>query len=150
MSELILWMDKEMNKMKRDMDRLFRESWPEIGVGLFQKKVSQHMPVETFMGEEAFIIRAVIPGVDPENLDISVKNCQLTITGRKKEETLESNGYCRQMVRKLRSFQRTVPLPFKAVPEQIKATLNSDVLYIQIPRQDLEKKRRVRIDIARF
>jgi HSP20 family protein len=150
MSELILWMDKEMNKMKRDMDRLFRESRPEIGVGLFQEKVSQHMPVETFMTKEAFIIRAVIPGVDPENLDISVKDYQLTIKGRKKEETVESDGYCRQMVRKLRSFQRTVPLPLKAVPEQIKATLNSDVLDIQIPRQDLEKKRRVRIEIARF
>ena len=149
MSELILWMDKEMNKMKRDMDRLFRESRPEIGVGLFQEKVSQHMPVETFMTKEAFIIRAVIPGVDPENLDISVKDYQLTIKGRKKEETVESDGYCRKMVRKLRSFQRTVPLPLKAVPEQIKATLNSDVLDIQIPRQDLEKKHRVRIEIAR-
>lgn len=150
MSELILWMDKEINKMKRDMGRLFRESWPEIGVGLFQEKVSQHMPVETCMTEEAFIIRAVIPDVDPEHLDISVKDYQLIIKGCKKEKTVENNGYCRQMVRKLRSFQRTVPLPFKAVPEQIKATLNSDILDIQIPRQDLGKKRRVRIEIARF
>ena len=150
MSELILWMDKEMSKMKRDMDRLFRESRPEIGVGLFQEKVSQHMPVETFMTEEAFIIRAVIQDVDPENIDISVKDYQLTIKGRKKEETVENDGYCRQMVRKLRSFQRTVPLPFKAVPEQIKATLNSNVLDIQIPRQDRAKQRRVRIKIARL
>ena len=150
MSELILWMDKEMSKMKRDMDRLFRESRPEIGAGLFQEKVSQHMPVETFMTEEAFIIRAVIQDVDPENIDISVKDYQLTIKGRKKEETVENDGYCRQMVRKLRSFQRTVPLPFKAVPEQIKATLNSNVLDIQIPRQDRAKQRRVRIKIARL
>ncbi|MBT3259182.1 MAG: Hsp20/alpha crystallin family protein [Deltaproteobacteria bacterium] len=150
MSELILWMDKEMSKMKRDMDRLFRESRPEIGVGLFQEKISQHMPVETFMTEEAFIIRAVIQDVDPENIDISVKDYQLTIKGRKKEETVENDGYCRQMVRKLRSFQRTVPLPFKAVPEQIKATLNSNVLDIQIPRQDRAKQRRVRIKIARL
>ncbi len=150
MSELILWMDKEINKMRRDMDRLFRESWLDIGVGLFQEKVSQHMPVETFMTEEAFVIRAVIPGVDPEHLDISVKNYQLTIKGRKKEEMAENDGYCRKMVCKLRSFQRTVPLPFKAVPEQIKATLNSDVLDIQIPRQDLGEKRRIRVEIARF
>ena len=150
MSELILWMDKEMNKMRRDMDRFFRESWPEIGVGLFQEKVSQHMPAETFMTEKAFIIRAVIRGVDPENLDISVKDHQLTIKGRKKEEMAENDGYCRQMVRKLRSFQRTVPLPFKAVPEQIKATLNADVLNIQIHRQNTGKKSYVKIEIARF
>lgn len=148
MSELTLWMDKEINKMRRDMDRLFTESWREIGVGLFQEKVSQLIPVETFMTEDAFIIRAGLPGVDPENLDISVKDYQLIIKGRKKEETEEDDGYCRQMVRKLRSFHRTVPLPFKAVPEQVKAALDSDVLEIRIPRPDREKSRRVRIEIA--
>jgi HSP20 family protein len=148
MTDLILWMDKEINKMRRDMDRLFRESWSEIGVGLFQEKVSQQIPVETFLTEDEFIIRAVLPGIDPENLDISVKDFQLTIKGRKKEETEEGSGYYTQVVRKLKSFHRTVPLPFKTAPEQIKATLISDVLKIHIPRQDTIKNRRVKIEIA--
>jgi HSP20 family protein len=148
MSELILWMDKEINKMKRDMDRLFRESWPEIGVGLLQERVSQHIRVETFMTEEAFIIRAVLPGIDPRDLDISVKGYQLTIKGCEKEDTADDDGYCKQMARKLRSFYRTVPIPFKAVPEEIKATLNSDVLNIQIPRRDRREKRTVKIEIT--
>jgi len=148
MSELILWMDKEINKMRRDMDRLFRESWPEIGIGLFQEKVSQQIPVETFMSEEAFVVRALIPGIDPEHLDISVKDYQLTIKGCKKEEIAEEEGYYTQMVRKLKSFHRIVPIPFKATSEQIKATLNSDILHIYIPRQDLEKKRHIKIEIV--
>lgn len=147
MSELILWMDKEINKMKRDMDRLFRESWSEIGVGLLQEKVSQPIRVETFMTEEAFIIRAVLPGIDPKDLNISVKDYQLTIKGCKKEDTAD-DGYCNQMARKLRSFYRTVPLPFKAVPEEIKATLNSDILNIQIPRRDLKEQRYIKIEIT--
>ena len=148
MSELILWMDKEINKMRRDMDRLFRESWPEIGIGLFQEKVSQQIQVETFLTEEAFIIRALIPGIDPESLDISTKDYQLTIKGQKKEEAAEDDGFYRQMVRRLKSFHRTVPLPFKAVPEKIKATLNSDLLNISIPREDQEKKCRIKIEIG--
>jgi HSP20 family protein len=148
MSELILWMDKEINKMKRDMDRLFRESWPEIGVGMLREKVSQPIRVETFMTEKAFIIRAVLPGVDPKDLDISVKDYQLTIKGCKKEDTVDEAGYCKQMARKLRSFYRTVPLPFKAIPEEIKATLNSDILNIQIPRRDLRENRYIKIEIT--
>ena len=148
MSELILWMDKEINKMRRDMDRLFRESWPEIGISLFQEKVSLQIQVETFLSEEAFIIRALIPGIDPDNLDISVKDYQLTIKGRKKEETVEGDGFYRQMVRKLKSFHRTVPLPFKTTPEKIKATLNSDLLNIHIPRQNHEQKCRIEIEIT--
>ena len=148
MSELILWMDKEINKMKRDMDRLFRESWPEIGVGLLGERVSQHIRLETFMTEEAFVIRAVLPGVDPGDLNISVKDYQLTIKGCKKEDADDTHGYCKQMARKLRSFCRTVPLPFKTVPEAIKATLNSDVLTIQVPRRDLKEKRYIKIEIV--
>ena len=148
MTELILWMDKEMNKMRRDMDRLFRESWPEIGVGLFKEKVSQHIPLETFMTEKAFIIRAILPGVDPESLDISIKDYQLTIRGGKKEDSVDESGYCKQMARKLRSFSRTVPLPFKPVSEEIKATLNRDVLKIQVPKPGLRKKRYVKIEIT--
>ncbi|MCG6878814.1 MAG: Hsp20/alpha crystallin family protein [Deltaproteobacteria bacterium] len=148
MTDLILWMDKEINKMRRDMDRLFRESWSEIGVGLFQEKVSQQIPVETFMTEDAFIVRAVLPGIDPENLDISVKDYQLTIKGRKKEASDEGNGYYTQVVRKLKSFRRTVPIPFKTTAEQIKATLNSDILKIYVPRPDREKKYRVKIEMA--
>lgn len=148
MTDLILWMDKEINKMRRDMDRLFRESWSEIGVGLFQEKVSQQIPVETFMTEDAFIVRAVLPGVDPENLDISVKDYQLTIKGRKREASDEGNGYYTQVVRKLKSFHRTVPIPFKTTAEQIKATLKSDILEIYIPRPDRGKKYRVKIEMA--
>ena len=130
------------------MDRLFRESWCEIGVGLFQEKVSQQIPVETFMSEDAFIVRAVLPGIDPENLDISVKDYQLTIKGRKKETSDEGNGYYTQVVRKLKSFHRSVPIPFKTTAEQIKAKLNSDILEIYIPRPDRENKYRVKIEMA--
>ncbi len=149
MTELVLWMDKEINKMRQDMDRLFRESWPGIGVGLFQEKVSQHIFIETFMTEQAFIIRAVLPGVDPKSLEISVIDYRLTIKGCKKEESEDNDGYCKQMERKLRSFSRSVPLPFKAAPEEIKATLNLDVLNIHIPLQDPKKKCCVKIEIAR-
>lgn len=147
MTELILWMDKEINKMRQDMDRLFRESWPGIGVGLFREKVSQHIFVETFMTEQAFIIRAVLPGVDPKSLDISVTDYQLTIKGCKKEESADDDGYCKQMERKLRSFSRSIPLPFKAAPEEIKASLNLEVLSVQIFKRDPKKKHCVKIEI---
>lgn len=148
MSELILWMDREMNKMRRDMDRLFRETWTEIGVSLFQEKVSQQIPVETYMTDDAFIVRAVLPGVDPESLDISVTDYNLTIRGSKKEDSEEDNGYCHKMQRKLRSFKRTVPVPFKASPENIKATLNRDVLTIRMVKEDPHLKRYIKIEIA--
>ncbi len=148
MSELILWMDREMIKMRRDMDRLFRETWPEIGVGLFQEKVSQQIPVETYMTDNAFVVRALIPGVDPDSLDISVTDYHMTIKGSKTEDTEEERGYCHKMQCKLRSFKRTIPLPFKTASENIKATLNSGVLTIRMVKEDPHRKRYIKIEIA--
>ncbi len=148
MSELILWMDREISKMKKDMDRLFRETWPEIGVDLFREKVSQQIPVETFMTDDAFIVRALLPGVDRKSLDIAAVDYQLTIRGSKKEASDEDHGYFRHVQRKLRSFSRTIPLPFKPEPENIKATLKDDVLTIRIAKEDPKKKRYIRIELA--
>lgn len=148
MSELILWVDKEINKMRQEMDRLFQSFWPEIGVCLFQKKVSQQIEVETFMTDKAFVIRASLPGVDAKSLDIRVTDYQLTIKGSKKEEPSEENGYCYQMQCKLRAFTRTVPLPFKVSPDEIRATLNMDVLTIQMARPDPRRDQAVKIEIT--
>ncbi|EFK09291.1 Hsp20/alpha crystallin family protein [delta proteobacterium NaphS2] len=148
MSELILWMDREINKMRRDVDRLFKESWPEIGVGIFKAKVSQQIPIETYMTEDSFIVRAILPGIDPQSLDISVTDYQLNIKGSRKEESETDDGYSRHMQRKLRSFYRSVPLPFKVASENIKATLKMDVLTIKMTKADPQKKRYIKIEFA--
>ena len=92
MSELIPWMDKEINKMRRDMDRLFNRFWPDIGADLFMEDVSGGISLETVLTEDIFMIKAVLPGIDPKSLDISVTEDKLTIKGSKKEEFVEGSG----------------------------------------------------------
>ena len=146
MSELIPWMDKEINKMRRDMERLFNRFWPDIGAELFLEDVSGGISLETVLTEDTFMIRAVLPGIDPKSLDISVTDDKLTIKGSKKEESVEESGYYQRIERKLSSFSRTIPLPFHARIREIKATLNKGILNIVVPKWKPQKARYIKIE----
>ena len=148
MSELIPWMDKEINKMRRDMERLFDRYLPDIGAELFLEDVSCGISFDTTSTKDAISIRAVIPGVDPESLDISLADDKLTIKGRKKSESVEGNGFYQRVERKLCSFSRTIPLPFRADTEEIRATLNKGILNILVPRWKPEKARLIKVKTA--
>ena len=146
MSELIPWMDKEINKMRRDMERLFNRFWPDIEADLFLEDVSGGISVETFLTEDTFMIKAVLPGIDPKSLDISVTDDKLTIKGSKKEESVEGSGYYQRVERKLSSFSRTIPLPFQTRIREIKATLHRGILNIVVPKWKPQKARCIEIE----
>ena len=92
------------------------------------------------------MIRAVLPGIDPKSLDISVTDDKLTIKGSKKEVSVEGNGYYQRVERKLSSFSRTIPLPFHARIREIKATLNKGILNIVVPKWKRQKSRCIEIE----
>jgi HSP20 family protein len=145
MSELIPWMDKEINKMRRDMDRLFNRCWPDIGAELFLEDVSRGFSLDTFLTEDTFLIKAVLPGIDPKTLDITISDDKLTIKGSKKEVSVEGSGYYKRVERKLSRFSRTIPLPFHAQKNEIKATLNNGILNIVVPKKKPQKALYIKI-----
>ena len=146
MTELILWMDKEINRMRRDMDHLFNRCWPDIGADLLVGGVSGDISLETFPTEDALTIKAVLPGVDPKDLEVFVSDDKLTIKGCKKETSVEGSGYYQRVERKLSSFCRTVTLPSRARIGKIKATFQKDVLNIVVPKWKSKATRCIKIE----
>ena len=148
MSELILWMNKEIDRMRRDMDRLFNRCWPDIGADLLMEGVSGGISLEIFQTEEALTIKAVLSGVDPGSLEISVTDDKLMIKGCKQEASVEGSGYYQRVQRKLSSFSRTVPLPSRARIGKIRATLNKGILKIVVPKWKHRETRSIKIESA--
>ena len=148
MTELILWMDKEINRMRRDMDHLFNRCWPDIGADLLMRDVSGDISLETFQTEATLTIKALLPGVNPKDLEISVSDEKLTIKGCKKETSVEGSGYYQRVEKKLSSFCRTVPLPYRSRISKIKATFNKSILKIVVPKWKSRETRSIKIESA--
>jgi HSP20 family protein len=97
---------------------------------------------------DSIVVRADLPGVRKEDIQIDVTDEGLTISGERREEHEEGGedqGY-RAIERSYGSFQRTIPLPQQVNLEQLKAKMRDGVLQITVPLDENARPRRIPID----
>jgi HSP20 family protein len=94
-------------------------------------------------------VEAAVPGIRPEDVDITIEGDMLTIKGEfKKEEKREEEGYLlREMQRG--AFSRTITLPSGLKADAAKATFKDGVLTLEIPKEETSKARHVKVQVAR-
>jgi len=97
---------------------------------------------------DKFVLHADIPGVKPEDIDISMEDGVLTIKGEKKTEAkTEQEGY-KRVERTYGSFYRRFSLPDTANADEISAKSTHGVLEIVIPKQEAVKPRKINVASA--
>jgi HSP20 family protein len=132
MGALMPWRPlREMERMSRMFDRLFREwPWPaevEEGTETF------FAPVECFAKNNNLIVRADVPGLDPKDIEISLLGNVLTIKGeRKSKEEVKERDYLRREIA-YGAFERRITVPEGAQADKVKAEFKNGVVEITIP-----------------
>lgn len=129
-------------QLKSEVDRLF-ESFPfripAFKLGRFASAPALDMS-ET---DNSYKITAELPGIEPENVEVTFEDGMLRITGDKKEERDENERGYRLSERSYGAFERLVTLPSAANPDKINAKFKNGVLTITVAK-DGEEKRNVR------
>lgn len=113
-----------------EMPRWGHRHWPVIDIG------------ET---DDAFMVKAEVPGCKAENIDISVHGNMLTISGEKKQETEESQKGYYQIERSYGSFRRDLNLAGDIDPDKIEAMCKDGVLSIKLPKTEKAKPIKVKV-----
>lgn len=134
MSGLILWKNQEINKLRKDIDRLFDRLWDDFGMPLSTRVEREKPHIDLSETEESLIIRAEVPGINPEDLEISITENILTIKGEMKQVNKEESGDYHRMERRYGYFSRTLRLPCKIVADDVQATYKTGVLNIVMPK----------------
>ena len=133
MRELTLWKKQEIDKLRRDIDRIFDRLWDDFRVPFFPSSTQQVPSIDLSETAENLILRAEIPGIKPEDLDITINENILTIKGEIKSETNDSDGDYHRMERRRGYFSRVVELPCKVMMDEIEARYKNGVLNIIMP-----------------
>jgi len=95
--------------------------------------------------DDAFVVKAEVPGCKAEDIDISVRGNTVTISGEKKqEEDFERQGYYR-MERSYGTFRRDLNLATEVDPDKIDAVYKEGILTVTIPKTEKSKPRKVQI-----
>jgi HSP20 family protein len=135
-----------MTRWPRDLTDLWA-GWQPFGA---MNWPFRDIKVEEFVDGEQLVVKAEIPGVDPDrDIDVSIDNGVLTIAAERREsgrEKLDKGGFHSEF--RYGSFVRQVRLPAGTSPEVVSATYKDGVLEIRMPKPSAEAASR-RIQIQR-
>jgi HSP20 family protein len=133
----------ELMTLRSAMDRLFEDSFVRRPFGTGFDSMTT-LPLDVTNTSDALIVEAALPGIKPEDVDITVEDGTLSIRGTWNEER-ESEG--ENLLSELRrgSVYRTVTLPSGLEADKATATFEHGVLKLRIPKAEAVKPRQIRI-----
>jgi HSP20 family protein len=106
---------------------------------------AEYPPMNVWHGEDGIIVKALVPGVPLDKLELTVHQNTLSIRGRRDADAREGEVSFHRRERQLGAFARTIALPHGVDPEQVQASADNGVLTIALPRPESEKPRRIHI-----
>jgi HSP20 family protein len=101
--------------------------------------------VDVVEQDQAYLLRAEIPGIAPTDIDVQVENDVLTLRGERKHENQEERAGYRRVERSYGSFSRTFVLPRGTHVDSIEARAENGVLTISIPKVQTASARKVEV-----
>jgi HSP20 family protein len=129
-SGLTLWTNKEISKLKRDIDCLYDRMCRDFGISQLMDSLREGPLVNITETKDSFVVRADIPNLDPEDLNVSVTDDLLIIKGEKRKKI----SYKTDGIKHIESFSSRVRLPSRVKIENVRAKYKKGVLEIVLPK----------------
>ena len=154
-TDLVPWKTRELNRsptdepvasLRREFNRLFDEFLTEpLGANSFGD-FSPTMDVSET--ESAIEIKAEVPGLDEQDIEILLDDKTLTLRGEKKDEKERTEDGVRIRENAYGRFERAIPLPAEVEPDATRATYEKGVLSIVLQKTERAKQARRKIPIG--
>ncbi|HUY80016.1 MAG TPA: Hsp20/alpha crystallin family protein [Ktedonobacterales bacterium] len=136
---------RETRSFRELMDRMFRDGFARPVSDWFAD-VNGSIPVDVSETDKAFVVRASIPGVKPEDIQISAHGDRLTLRAQSQSEheTRDGESYLMRE-RQVSSFYRTLTLPAPVNPDTAEAKYDQGVLTLTLPKAAPGQPRQIKV-----
>jgi HSP20 family protein len=141
---------RELDLLQGDMNRLFDTFFQGRGAGGVSNGGSRRWipPMDLAETDEEFVLRADLPGLDKDDLEIEVKDRVLTISGEREAEHEDRSKGFHRVERSFGRFSRSLTLPEGVDAGAVTAEFDKGVLEVRIPKPEERKPRRVEIGVS--
>lgn len=134
---------REIMSLRDAMDQLLNERfvWP------YQRGADEaegNLPIDMYQTDKEVVIKTALPGVQPDEVDISITGDRVTIKGEHKEEEVKEENYFRKEQRYGR-FSRSLPLPVAIKSDKTEAVFENGVLTLTMPKSEETKPKQIKI-----
>jgi HSP20 family protein len=147
MTNLVRWEPfRDLVSLREAMDRLFEESFVSPRAGWPVPVEGGALAVDVYETDDAVVVvKSAVPGIKPEELDITVTGDTLTIKGEtKSEQEVKGENYVRREMR-YGSFSRTVAIPGPIVADEAKAQFENGMLTLTLPKAEEVKPKAIKV-----
>jgi len=149
MSTLIRWEPtRDLSTLRDRMDRLFTDTLGRWGGGEEGLATGAWIPpVDVFETPENIVLKADLPDVNKDEVDVSIENSTLTIKGeRKMEKEVKEKSFYR-MERSYGSFSRSFTLPPTVATDKVEASFEKGVLTLTLPKREESKPKQIKVKV---
>ena len=130
----------ELRHLRREVNRLFE--------GVTSRGTGEFPAVNVWRSDEGVVVTAEMPGIDPNDLDISTMGSTLTIRGTRQPEELNQGETYHRRERGHGRFVRTIQLPYDVDADKVEAGHQKGVLRLTLPRAEADKPKKIAISGA--
>jgi HSP20 family protein len=138
---------RELRSLQDEMTRLFTGVMPTS----FNREEMTHgawaPSVDIYEDKDNFVVKAELPGMKKEDIDVSLHDGSLSISGERKSEEKVEDGEVYRSERYFGRFQRTVALPATVDAGKIKAQYQDGVLTVTLPKAEEAKPKQIDVQV---
>jgi len=135
---------REAVSLRDAMNTLLQESFVRPG-GFSAPNAHATLPLDVSETEEAFVVKASLPGIKPEDVQITVQGDTLTIRGESNAEEEKKGEHWHLRERRFGTFQRSVSLATPVNSDRAEARYEHGVLTLTLPKSEAAKPRQIKI-----
>ena len=135
---------REFVSLRDAIDRLFEDSFIRPSV-LFEGVTTVPFSVDLYETPEAYVLKAALPGIKPEDITIDATAGMVTVKGEYKAETeIKEPNYLRKEMR-TGQFHRAFELPLSIEPTKVEATFKDGILQVTLPKAEVVKPKQIKV-----
>lgn len=136
---------RELATMRQVLDRFFEDDFARFPSLWERRPEAMSLALDVAEREDAFVVKASVPGVAPEDVEVTLTDNVLTIKGEMKadKEINEENYHLRE--RRFGAFVRSVTLPTAVEAEKIEAVNENGVLTLTLPKAEAIKPKKIEV-----
>jgi len=137
----------QLSTIRDEFNRLVNSTFGELGrpSDLFGMWTP---PLDLHEGKDEFVVRAELPGMKKEDIDISLHGGVLSVSGERKAEEVLEDRQTHRTERYFGRFQRTLELPKPVKTEEVKAVYQDGILTITLPKTEEAKPKQIAVTVS--
>lgn len=136
-----------LSDLRDEIDRLFESPLSELT--RTSQLLSGWTPaLDVYEDKDNFVVKAELPGLKKEDIEVSLHDGSLSISGERKTESKHEEGEVYRAERFFGRFQRTVTVPTAVAADKVKAAYNDGVLTITLPKTEEAKPKKIDVSIT--